>query len=153
MSKSNRREEIFHLGANATRKAYQQGLEDFNDLIARLEEMKRFDFIEKYSFKDHLLWITTSRIITNEQWNLGLEEVNKLLDSLTPQKEKLTEKNIRNLEKDDCVLLENGIKSYFVRWSWLDGDYAVLLGLKKIHKNALIGATRISKHQVEASNE
>lgn len=148
MSKLNREEEIFHLGANATRKAYQQGLSDFNDLIIRLEKMKGFGFIERYSFERHVLWITTSRVITNEQWNSGLEEIHELLDSMTPKKEIITPLNVRNLRKGDHVLFPNKNKGEFVKWSWIDRDCAVFSGLShnRIHVESLLGATCIPKH-------
>ena len=153
MSKISREEQIFNIGGNVSNKAYRLGLEDFHALIERLESMKKNGFIEKYSFEAYNLWVVTKRVITREQWNLGLDDVNKMLDELTPQMQEITAKNIQDIEKGDCILLKNGIKTYFSRWSWLDGDYAVLVGLRKTHKDMLIGATRIPKHLEEAGNE
>lgn len=153
MSKSEREQEVFYIGANATSTAYRLGMKDFNNLIIRLENMKRLGFIESYSFRDYLLWITTNKVITNRQWDLGLDEVNNLLDSLEPKKEKITVENMGGIKKGDRIVLGNGIEAYFVRWSWFNSDYAVLLGLENVHKKVLIGATKVPKHLVEVVNE
>lgn len=153
MSKSEREQEVFYIGANATSTAYKLGMKDFNNLIIRLENMKRLGFIERYSFKDYLLWITTNKVIRCRQWDLGLDEVNDLLDSLESKKEKITAENMGSIKKGDRILLSYGIETYFVRWSWFNSDYAVLLGLKNVHKKVLIGATKVPQHLTEGVNE
>ena len=154
MSKSNRKEEIFHLGASAARRAYQLGLEDFSSLIIKLEEMKKLGVIRKYYFKAHQLWVTTSNnFITGGSWGTDLDEVHALLDSIAPQNELLNEKNLWNIEHGDLIACDNGEAHYFIRRSLLRRDYAVLRGVNKIrarrvHKDLLIGATRIPQYQL-----
>lgn len=154
MSKSNRKEEIFHIGSSAARKAYQWGLEDFNCLIIRLEEMKKFGIIRKYSFKAQQLWVTTSNnFITGECWVTDLDVVHALLDSITPQSERINEKNLWDIECGDLIALENGENGYFIRRSLLRHDHVVLrlvdrVRTRRIHKDLLIGATRIPRYQL-----